>query len=219
MRKILTLSIFTLFLVGIVNADQWVRDDDSYFIYFNWTDTRPDQTPPGGYVFYDLDQGLLAMTAVRTNRGFNVYAMNNSPDAETGARIVNHSAYPSWYALYGWDVPDADAGWSNGTRYLLSLDTFQKKWWLFYVEYPYPSTKGVADIYVPMSGAIQKVEFNEDNTVDIYLLEENGDWKTFWVWGCDYVRLQDRYFVAHLDLTDKEGYIAPSQLIEKPIKD
>jgi len=212
------MSLFLL-IFSTLNA-QGVRDEDSYFIYFNWTDARPDQNPPGGFVFYDFDRGILAMTAVRTNRGFNVYAKNHSPDAETGAPILNHNAYPTWYAMYGWDVPDAGAGWSNGTRYLLSLDTFQKKWWLFYVEYPFPSTKGTADIYVPMSGTIQKVEFNEnDNTVDINIEEDNGDWKIYWVWGPEDVKLQDKHFVVHLDLTNKDGYIAPKQLVKggKPL--
>ncbi len=214
MKKVLMLSVIFLFFVGIVNA-QGVRDDNSYFIYFDWTDGRPDLDPPGGEVFYDLDLGQLGMNAVRTNRGFNVYARNNSPDAETGARVVNHSAYPDWYSkpAYNWDVPDADASWANGTRYLISLDTFQEKWWLFYTDYPFPSnTKGTVNIYVPMSGTITDVEFN-DNTVDIYLLEDGGDWKTYWWWGFDYVRLQDRTFMVHLDLDAKTGYMAPRQLL------
>ena len=219
MKKVLiTMSLF-LFILGTLNALDG-RDEDSYFIYFSWTDARPDQDPPGGYVFYDFDQEILAMTAVRTNRGFNVYAKNHLPDTDTGAPIEDHSAYPSWYANYGWDVPDADAGWSEGTRYLLSLDTFQKKWWLFYVDYPYPSTKGTADIYVPISGTIQKVEFNEnDNTVDINIEEDNGDWKIYWVWGTEDVKLQDKHFVVHLDLTNMDGYIAPKQLVKggKPL--
>ncbi|MFC2170311.1 hypothetical protein ACFLRM_07130 [Acidobacteriota bacterium] len=212
MKKILMISIVFLFFVSGLNAQ--VRDDDSYFIYFSWTDARPDQAAPGGYVFYDSVEDMLAMTAVRTNRSFNVYARNNSPDAETGAKVVDHSAYPSWYSSYGWDVPDADASWTNGTRYLISLDTVQNKWWLFYVEYPYPSTKGVADIYVPMSGTIHDVEFNEaDNTVDIHIDEDNGDWKCYWVWGVDNVKLQNRHFIVHLDLANKVGYIAPESLV------
>jgi len=158
------------------------------------------------------------MTAVRTNRGFNVYAKNHLPHVETGIPIVDHSAYPEWYEYYGWDVPDAGSDWSDGkgTHYLISLDTFQKKWWLFYVDYPYPSLKGTADIYVPMRGTIKKVEFNEDDdTVDIDIEEDNGDWKLYWVWGTDYVKLQDKHFIVHLDLLNKEGYIAPKQLLKK----
>jgi len=214
MKKVLMLSIVFLFFVGIINT-QGVRDDDSYFIYFSWTDDYPNVTPPGGYVFYDEDDpSILTMTAVRTNRGFNVYAMNNSPDAETGARVVDHSAYPDWYSnpAYDWDVPDADASWSNGTRYLITLDTFQQKWWLFYIDYPFSHPKGVFDIYVPMSGTITGVELN-DGTVDIQLIEAGGDWKTYWVWGFDEVKLQDRNFVVHLDLVAKTGYMAPKQLL------
>lgn len=219
MKRILMLSIVFMFFVGSINA-QFVRDDDSYFIYFNWTDKRPDQLAPGGYVFYDIDLNQLCMTAVRTNKVFNVYAMNNSPDAETGAPVMDHSAYPDWYAGYGWDVPDADASWSGGTRYLLSLDTLQQKWWLFYIEYPYPSTKGVADVYVPMSGRTHKVEFNNDGTeVDIEIEEDQGDWACYWVWGFDYVKLQDRHFVVHLDLVNKTGYMAPKQLLPKGKKE
>lgn len=212
MRKISPLFIVFLFFVGSVNA-QGVRDDHSYFIRFNWTDNRPDLAPPGGFVFFDGAE--ICMTAVRTNRGFNVYAKNNKPDQETGAPIEDHSAYPNWYVNYGWDVPDADAGWSGGTRYLLSLDTYQGKWWLFYIEYPFPSNKGVCDVYIPMSGDTKKVEFNDDGTIDIDLKEDDGDWKCFWVWGMERVELDGKDFVAHIDPSSRTGYIAPKKLVPK----
>ena len=189
-----------------------VRDADSYKIYFEWSDTNPTGGDLGGYVF--LDGAEICMTAVRTIRGFNVYAKNNKPDQETGAPIVDHSAYPSWYAEYGWDVPDAGADWSNGTRYLLSLDTYQKKWWLFYIDYPYPSTKGTCDLYVQMSGDTKKVTFNDDGTIDIDLKEKGGDWKIFWSWGMEDVDLDGKNFLLHLNPVDKTGYIVPKKLLK-----
>ena len=75
---------------------------------------------------------------------------------------MDHSAWPSWYETYGWDTPDADPSWNcaagpyqcGAPYYLLTIDTYQGKWWLFYTQYPnQPSTAGVANLYVPMSSA------------------------------------------------------------------
>ncbi len=215
MKKILMVFMVLAFIAGGVNAQ---RDDDSYYIYFKWSDSHPGTTNPGGYVFYDLDLQQLCMTAVRTDRGFNVYAKNGSADAETGAPVVDHSAYPSWYASYGWDVPDADPAFNaSAPFYLISLDTFQEKWWFVYSDYP--KTK-IVDLYVPMGGKTKKVEFNEAGTeVDIEIEDDKGDWACYWVWGFDYVKLQDKKFILHLDLVAKTGWMAPKQIVmPKPPK-
>lgn len=167
------------------------------------------------------------ISAVRTSRAFNVYAKNGSPDILTGDPIVDHCAWPAWYygpwpgkpEGYGWDTPDADSTWKNGTRYLISLDTFQKKWWLFYVKYPYPGP-GTKYLTVPMSGKTKKVEYNEeDNTVEIELAEDHGDWGCFWIWGIEVAKLQDKHFIMHLDLDTESGWIAPKQIVQpKPPK-
>lgn len=218
MRKILMLSIVFLFFVGSINA-QGVRDDDSYRIYFEWSQGRPLVGLPGGSLF--LDAGYITLTAARTSRAFNVYAKNNSPDAETSTPIVDHMAWPVWYATYGWDTPDADPSWNcpppkepydcNAPFYLLTIDTFQRKWWLFYTQYPnQPSTAGIANLYVPMSGKTKKVKFNDDGTIDINIDEDGGNWKTFWGPGAfEDVKLQNKHFVVHLDPVEENGYIAP----------
>ncbi len=77
MKKVLMLSIVFLFFVGIINA-QFLRDDDSYSIKFDWANSA--WNPNGVVVIFD--SGEVLMTAVRTSRGFNVYAKNNSQDAE-----------------------------------------------------------------------------------------------------------------------------------------
>ncbi len=217
MKKALLAFIVLVFIAGSVNA-QGSRDDDSYYIYFDWGVNRTiqDMPQPGGYFLYDFDLNQLMMSAVRTYRAFNVYAKNNSPGIETD-NIMDHSAWPNWYIKYGWDTPDADSTWSNGTRYLISLDTVQKKWWLFYVEYPYPG-QGTKYLSVPLSGKTKKVEYNEeDNTVEIELEEDHGDWGCFWIWGIEVFKLQDKHFIMHLDLDTETGWIAPKQ-IAKPKK-
>ena len=132
MKKDLMIFMVLVFIAGSVNA-QGIRDEDSYYIYFDWGDNRTDQDRPGGYVLYDFEINQLMMSAIRTSRAFNVYAKNNSPGIETD-NIMDHSAWPNWYITHDWDTPDADFTWdAKGTRYLISLDTVQKKWWLFYV--------------------------------------------------------------------------------------
>ncbi|MFB0565811.1 MAG: hypothetical protein ACETWK_09055 [Candidatus Aminicenantaceae bacterium] len=223
MRKILMIFIVCLFFVGSVNSHQGERDDDSYYIYFEWSQGRPFPGSPGGSLF--IDGGYISLTAARTSKGFNVYAKNNSPDAETGAPIKDNSAWPDWYKLYGWDTPDADPSYqcTDGPYlcaapfYLLTIDTYQGKWWLFYSEYPnQPSTAGVANLYVPMSGGIKKVEFNDDGTIDMDIDEDDSNWATFWLVGqIEDVKLQDKHFVVHIDPEAKTGYIAPKQLLKK----
>ena len=206
-----------------------IRDADSYYINFAWSGGRPTPGSPGGFFFLDPDSGYLTLTAARTSRAFNVYAMNNSPGVET-ERVEDHSAWPNWYASYGWDTPDADPSYltltticedgpyeCNAPFYLLTIDTFQGKWWLFYTQYPnQPSTHGIANLYVPMSGVTHKVTTNDDGTIDIEIEEDGGDWKT--LWGEDAledVKLQDRNFVVHIDRNEKNGYMAPKQLLPK----
>ncbi|MFC2156875.1 hypothetical protein ACFLT9_03485 [Acidobacteriota bacterium] len=212
MKKLLLLLVIFVFFVGGLNA-QGVRDDDSYYIYFSWTNSGL-----GGNVFVDAGLEQLAMCAVRTSRGFNVYAKDGSPNAETGDPITDHSAWPSWYSGYGWDTPDADPSFnSSAPFYLISLDTYQGKWWFFYSAYP---KTGIRSLYVPMSGKIKKVEFNADGTVDMEIEDDKGDWACYWSWGIEAIRLQDKKFLVHLDLVNKEGYIAPKKIAEvkKPKK-
>ena len=231
MKKVLMLSIVFLFFVGSVNADEYVRDDDSYYIHFAWSGGRPLVGKPGGFLF--LDAGHISLIAARTREAFNVYAKNNSPDAETGAPIEEHTAWPIWYwgdpevlddDGYGWDTPDASPLWNcdvayecNAPFYLLTIDTYQGKWWLFYTQYPnQPSTAGIANLYVPMSGKINDVEFNGNGTIDIDIEDEGNDWKTFWGPGAlENIKLQDGHFVVHIDPVTKTGYMAPRQLLTK----
>ena len=224
MKKVLMLSIVFLFFVGILNA-QGVRDNDSYRIYFEWSNSRPTIGNPGGHGYFLGD--YISLTAVRTSRAFNVYAKNGSPDADTGAPIHDHSAYPTWYATHGWDVPDADPSFKcpagpylcGAPYYMLSIDTYQEKWWLVYTQYPnQPSTAGIANLYVPMSGSTQEVSFN-DGTIDIVLKEDGGDWRIWWgrdtPWGFEDVKLQGDEFVAHIDTTKQTCYIVPKKLLKK----
>ena len=221
MKKILMLSMVFLFLVGSINA-QGVRDDDSYRIDFNWSNSDPIPGSPGGWLFEN--SGHIILTAARTSSAFNVYAKNNSPDAETGDPIEDHSAWPSWYLAKDWDTPDADPAYQcgagdyecNAPFYLLTIDTFQEKWWLFYSQYPNqaPSNRGVASLYVPMSGDTHKVTDNGDGIYEIEITEDGGDWKTLWAWGFEDVKLQNRHFVVHLDRDAMNGSITPEQLLE-----
>ena len=210
-----------------VSLTPFGRDADSYKIYFEWSQGRPVPGSPGGSLFQD--DGYITLTAARTSRAFNVYAKNNSTGVETD-RVEDHSAWPTWYANYGWDTPDADPLYNcsagpyecNAPFYLLTIDTYQKKWWLFYTQYPnQPSTAGIANLYVPMSGKTKKVTINDDDTIDIEIKEDGGDWKTFWGGGAfEVVKLQDKHFVVHLDPDSKTGYMAPKQLVKggKPLK-
>ena len=199
-----------------------VRDADSYKIHFAWSQGRPIPGSPGGSFFLDPDSGYLTLTAARTSRAFNVYAKNNSPGVETD-RVEDHSAWPDWYVTYGWDTPDADPLWNCAVAYqcaapfyLLTIDTYQRKWWLFYTQYPnQPSTAGIANLYAPMSGSTKKAKFNDDNTIDIELKEDGGDWKIFWQPGAfENVKLDGKGFVAHLDPYAKTGYIVPKKLLK-----
>ncbi len=214
--------ISVIFFVGSINAVQWVRDDDSYRIYFAWSQGRPVIGLPGGSFFIHGTEIIL--TAARTSRAFNVYAKNGSPDAETGAKIKDHNAWPYWYWHghgQGWDTPDADPSYQcaagpyqcGAPYYLLTIDTYQGKWWLFYSQYPnQPSTAGVANLYVPMSGKTRKIKFNDDGTIDIDLEEDHGAWKILWEWGVENVKLQDKKFVVHLDPATQTGYMVPKML-------
>lgn len=217
MKKVIMVLVVFLFVMGSVNV-QAQRDADSYSINFAWSQGLPTLGSPGGFFF--SDSGYLILTAARTSSAFNVYAMNNSPGVETD-RVKDHSAWPDWYAANGSDTPDAAPDYNcpagsyqcNAPFYLLTIDTYQGKWWLFYSQYPnQPSTAGVASLYVPMSGVTHKVTFNADNTIEIEIEEEGGDWKNFWSWGFEDVKLQDRHFVVHLDPGSKTGYMAPKQL-------
>jgi hypothetical protein len=133
MKKFIMVLVVFLFAMGSVNV-QAQRDDDSYYIEFAWSQDSPRPIPgePGGSLF--LDAGYIILTAARTSRPFNVYAMNNSPGVETD-RVEDHSAWPDWYATYGWDTPDADPEWNchgtpymcNAPFYLLTIDTYQGK--------------------------------------------------------------------------------------------
>ena len=209
MKKIMIAFFLMVFFVGVANADQGTRDDDSYRIYFEWSQTVPISKDEMGGYFYQHDS-FFVLIAARTNEGFNLYAKNRSPDAETGAPVVNHSAYPEWYSNYGWDVPDASPDFATSApNYLLTIDTYQGKWWLFYSGNPWDS---IRSLYVPMSGSVNHVSFNDDGTIDFILKEDGGDWKAIWSWGYEVVKLDRHFFVGHLDTNAKTGYLEPRKL-------
>jgi len=210
MKRILMLSIVFLFFVGTINA-QGVRDDDSYRIYFEWNDDRSN--PPGGVGYFDEDIITISISGAKLTEGFNVYAKNNSPAWGTGDPISDHSAYPEWYALMGWDVPDFD-------YYFLVIDTHAETWGLFYVDYGRAGSAldgQVNRVNIPMSGITKLITLNGDNSVDIDLEEIGGNWKVWWggntPWDYENVRLQDKHFIAHIDFNNKTGYIVPRQLV------
>ena len=215
MKRLMILFI-TMFLISTVNIAmaQWERNDDSYKIYFAWSNSRPTGGNVGGYVYEDGNN--VTMIAVRTSRGFNLYAKNGQPDGETGAPVVDHSYFPSWYATYGWDTPDADPLWSSSAPfYLINLDTFGEKWTLVYTQYPNPPTDvATAWLAVPMSGSADNVMFNGDGTIDIDLKEDGGDWRIFWGEWYEDCKLDGPHLLLHLDLTTMTGYIVPKKLVE-----
>ena len=219
MRVVIIASLIVLICAPVLTA-QGVRDDDSYFIYFSWTDKRPDQELPGGFGYLDTDEDPdLTLTAVRTSRAFNVYAKNGQPDQETGAPVEDHAAWPDWYANYGWDTPDADPDpvWPGGSYYFLTIDTYADRWALCYGQYPNPprSTRGLANLYFPISGYVKKAIYNGDGTVDLELVEDGGNWKVHWLTDVkEEVILEDKKFIAHVDMNTKTGYMVPKKVVK-----
>lgn len=206
MKKVLMIFMVFLFFVGSVNSHIYVRDDDSYYIYFTWSHNR--SVLPGGLGYNDLNS--ISISAARLTQGFNVYAMNNSLGVETD-RVVDHSAYPDWYLANGWDVADFE-------KYLIIINTHAEVWALLYVEYGRGEIDGeVHRVNIPMSGTTKQITFNDDGSVDIELEENGGDWRIWWgvdtPWTYDNVKLQDKHFIAHIDFENKIGYITPKQLV------
>lgn len=209
MKKLLTTISVFFFLLGIAIAAEGARDDTSYYIHFNWSNSCPTDGV-GGSLFISGEE--VALIAARTSKGFNVYAKNNQPDAETGAPVKDHSAWPSWYLQHGWDTPDADPAYSNNSpNYLLTIDTVARRWALIYSQDPnyHTGSRGVCSLYMPMSGPTDSVIFNNDGTIDIYLREDDQNWATQWSWGIENVRLDGPRFIAHIDPNNNEGYLVP----------
>ena len=210
--------IVLAFITGSVGAqvgpvgNPHVRDNASYYIHFEWTDNRG--MAPCGLGYEGLND--VAILGAKLMMGFNVYAKNGQPDYDTGAPVVDHSYYPDWFGLMGWDVPDF-------TYYVLTIDTHAKTWILCYIDY---STSAVAPrilnrLNVPFSGKTKHMTFIEEGVIEIELEEAGGDWKVWWGgdtnWDYEDVKLDDKKFIAHIDFNEQQGWIAPKDIV-KPKK-
>jgi hypothetical protein len=212
MKRVLLVSLVFLFLIGSLNADEGVRDDDSYRIYFHWTNIRTES--PGGYGWEDLNN--ISITAAKLEWGFNVYAKNGQPDYDTGAPVENNSYYPDWYGKKGWDVPDYDC-------YNLTIDTHAGYWMLCYIEYGQGEFDGkIMRINAPLRGTTKKMSFISEGIIEIELEEYGGNWKVSWgqdtPWEYEDVKLEGKKFIAHIDFNNKEGYLVPKKLLPKKPK-